>query len=425
MAARTLTRNAVLREISSKDESSMQIEKWDKEFLNDYTLMMQATEVDGAGDRLYNNAPSNFQKNENFVIACIRSFFRSNKRFDEDAMTCFRNKLIKRFYNNKNIACEIAKVCSMWLTKFSDEVRDTKSVVITALRTDTWLYEYSMMEHNSTSGKKDGISDRLLFDRDVVKTAASTTPRILGYVPKFYDDEEIVLAAVEKSGYTLEFASERLRDKESVVLTALKDSGEALRYASTRIRAMLNIAKYAIEKSPYAYCYVDKSLKDDPEIVAKTLIRNGYLLKDMPDNIRDNRDFVLLAVETTSMALQFASKKLRDDDGVVFVAVKHYGEAFQYASERLRSSKPLLLLAVDSYASQIQFASDELKNDEDIALHIIEKHGGLTLQFMTLQMRSNKKVIEAAITKNKNAIEYVPKSMYEEAKKIYTNLYMR
>ena len=59
-------------------------------------------------------------------------------------------------------------------------------------------------------------------------------------------DREVVLAAVEKEGYALRYASDELRNDREVVLAAVAQDAYALKYASGALRADRDIALAAV-----------------------------------------------------------------------------------------------------------------------------------------------------------------------------------
>src|SRR5436189_35559 len=65
-------------------------------------------------------------------------------------------------------------------------------------------------------------SERLKDNDEMVLAAISIDKWALKYTSeRLKDKDEIVLASVEKNGSTLEYASERLRDNQEIVLTAV------------------------------------------------------------------------------------------------------------------------------------------------------------------------------------------------------------
>ncbi len=133
----------------------------------------------------------------------------------------------------------------------------------------------------------------------------------------FRNDKEVVLEAVKKDSYALQYASDELKNDKEVVLEAVKKDGWALKYASYR-------------------------LLDDKEVVLAAVEQDGWALQFASDSLKEDKEVVLEAVKKDSYALQYASDELINDKEVVLEAVKKDGRALMFASERLRDDKDVL-----------------------------------------------------------------------------------
>jgi len=72
-----------------------------------------------------------------------------------------------------------------------------------------------------------------------VVSLSATTPRAQtseDYSEKLNVDREMVLAAVQKHGFALRFASEELKADREIVLAAVQNYGAALRFASEELK---------------------------------------------------------------------------------------------------------------------------------------------------------------------------------------------
>ena len=109
------------------------------------------------------------------------------------------------------------------------------------------------------------------------------------------DDEDFIKQAIEISGYSLSYASERLQRKKELIFEAIKQTRDL----------------YVLH-----YC---NDLSDDKEIVIFALQHGAELAQ--------------------------ASERLRDDDVVVKIALEANGTNFVYVSGRLQADESLKLLA--------------------------------------------------------------------------------
>jgi len=182
----------------------------------------------------------------------------------------------------------------------------------------------------------------------------------LEFLPDEYrDDEEIVLTAIEKHGYALEWASPRLRNMRHIILNAMhKLDGSAILFAGDDLK---NNQEFALE--------VLRATKYQPERV----------ISHVSSDIRDDKQFALKTVEICGLSLQFLNK-LCSDFEVVLAAVSQCGLALKYASSSLRGNKSIVLAAV--------------------------KNNGLSLMFALYKMRNNKEVVAAAILENPSSINF-------------------
>jgi hypothetical protein len=106
-----------------------------------------------------------------------------------------------------------------------------------------------------------------------------------------------MLAAVQRDGYALEYASAELQADRKVVLAAVQQEGYALVHASAELKA-------------------------DREVVLAAVQQYGGALGDASAELRADREVVLAAVRQNGDALVYASAELQRDDAV-FKASNH------------------------------------------------------------------------------------------------------
>merc|ERR1712194_726068 len=108
-------------------------------------------------------------------------------------------------------------------------------------------------------------------DREVVLAAVKKQ----GYVLEYYastemlSDREIVLAAMQNDcagAHVLPYVSAELQADREVVLAAVKLHGEALRYASSVMKADRGVVMAAIMQTPEAFWYASAALKRDRKV---------------------------------------------------------------------------------------------------------------------------------------------------------------
>jgi hypothetical protein len=70
-----------------------------------------------------------------------------------------------------------------------------------------------------------------------------------------WDDKDFVLEQVQKNSYSLNYASDRLKDDEAIVLSAVNNRGSVLVYASDRLRSDVNFCIECAKKNQKSIPY--------------------------------------------------------------------------------------------------------------------------------------------------------------------------
>jgi hypothetical protein len=111
----------------------------------------------------------------------------------------------------------------------------------------------------------DKTSD-FLDEEEFILTAIGSDPTVIDNIPKYIQNEKIVLEAVKDYGFALKHVYLKYRDHREIVLTAVSDSGLMLQYASERLQKDKEVALAAVCQNKDAYEFVDESLKLDADI---------------------------------------------------------------------------------------------------------------------------------------------------------------
>lgn len=224
------------------------------------------------------------------------------------------------------------------------------------------------------------------------------------------DNEEIMQKLVEKDGWYLEHASEKLKDNKKIVLEAVKNKGRALTFASNRLKDDEEIVLAAIENSYDSLAYASEILRNDKDIVLKVVNINGRYLKNINSTLLDDKDIVLAAIKNYCDALQYASERLKDDKEVVLESLKEDGYPFRFASERLRNDKEVVIKAIKKDDRLLKFASRNLRNDKEVVLEAV-KSGVQGLQYASKNLRNDKEVVLGAVKRHGEALQFASKDL--------------
>lgn len=116
---------------------------------------------------------------------------------------------------------------------------------------------------------------KLCNDRDVVLTAIRYYPHelcdggILRHASaEFQSTKDIVLKAVRRSGYALEWASGAMQSDREVALAAVRQDGRALAYASVDLQRDKEVALAAVQQCGFALLFASSELQRDNDIIA-------------------------------------------------------------------------------------------------------------------------------------------------------------
>jgi hypothetical protein len=191
------------------------------------------------------------------------------------------------------------------------------------------------------------------------------------------EDRDIVLAAVQKDGLALAYASRELNNNTDILIAAVQQNGLALAYASRELRANSGLVLTAMKQNVYALELAPPELKDNKEFMLIAVQLNGYALRYASDRLKNNSEIVLAAVTSNGEALQFASKELMAKQSslspinisakkIVLAAVQQNGEALLYAPEALKTDSKIVLAAEKQNQRPLQGVPQELTTKKNL-----------------------------------------------------------
>ncbi len=222
--------------------------------------------------------------------------------------------------------------------------------------------------------------------------------------PEVRDDKELMLLAVETDGYSLKFASDRLKDDEEVALAA-----------------MTNLPCYEV------FCAASDRLNADKDFVLKCIgmceredvyhIIN-WMLGSMTGPPRrpdwsDDKDVMLLAVQR-GRCLSFASPRLRDDKEVVMASLCHWGSTLTYASDRLQSDRELVLQAAQYWWTLRDVdPKSEFRDDKEIVMKVVQNYAS-SINGASPRLQVDRDVVLAAVRQDNSILLKLPESWKDD-----------
>jgi len=239
----------------------------------------------------------------------------------------------------------------------------------------------------------------------------------LQFLGEFWNDKDIVLAAVQQNGLSLKYASDKLGEDLQVVMAAVQQHAEALQYASEKfkrdwgvvkealdrgfkyasdeIRGTLEYVVWAVKIKPDNFAHHSLSKEDQrafiqthPGVAAKFLWKlHKSLLEDvntmrfllhhgadiLPHLIPEKEQDIRTALQICGNGLRYLSERYRADPTFVSIAVCQNGLSLQFATPPVQDNKFVVLQAVQTDARALEFASPVLKDDMDVVIAAMEK----------------------------------------------------
>ena len=156
----------------------------------------------------YCSIPRKFQLNENVALHFVSSFefgfyYLPTELMDSDVIA--KNQLQK------------STIVELLLLFFSERIRSNKSLV--------------QMAVNSNEENIKHASKNLQKDKYFIELLVTEKPNCLEYLlPIWQDDTNIVRSCVERNGFLLQIASDRLRRDEEIVGIAIRENSSAEKY---------------------------------------------------------------------------------------------------------------------------------------------------------------------------------------------------
>ena len=107
---------------------------------------------------------------------------------------------------------------------------------------------------------------------------------------EFANDKEVVLKAVKRDGYNLQYASPELKNDKEIVLEAIKDA----------------------DWGAYIFQYASPELKNDKEFILEAIKEHGKVIQHISNALKSDLDVILAAIKQNPDALRFISKNIRE-----------------------------------------------------------------------------------------------------------------
>lgn len=200
------------------------------------------------------------------------------------------------------------------------------------------------------------------------------------------------------------------------------------------------------------FAWVGNNLKADKELMLKAIY--SYISSSHADKkLRHDKAFMFEVVSFNGNDLAYASDGLKDDEELVLRALSTGRSIiFKDASKRLKNSEEFVLKAIEVNASVInevnasmrhdlKFINKVFKTNPNILIHLSKKFfnsigfeidfakamfavnfNGILLTYLDENFKENEDIIEAALSNNTSAINYISEKKYKKYKKYLKHL---
>ena len=241
------------------------------------------------------------------------------------------------------------------------------------LRNDAALLRRALAKYNAF--------DKFAFDelqdcRDVALAAVSRSGISLQIMsPELQDCRDVVIAAVTRDGSALAFASPEMQGCRDVVLVAVAQTGRALQFASPEIQGCRDVVLVAVAQRADALEFVSPEMQGYRDVVLAAVAQRADALEFASPEMKGCRDVVLAAVAQDGRALEFASPEMQGCRDVVLAAIAQTGWALQYASHEMQGRRDVVFAAVSQAGGALRYASCELRGCRDVAFAAVSQDG--------------------------------------------------
>ncbi|CAB9523686.1 expressed unknown protein [Seminavis robusta] len=185
------------------------------------------------------------------------------------------------------------------------------------------------------------VDESFRHDYEIAMEAVKQNCMALDLLPeKFRADRHLVMAAVQASPYPwcLQWAAEPLNDDEEIVMAAVESCGGSLEFASERLKASRDIVLVAVRQDPRSIQFAADQLKANRKVVLMSLRRgHGETLQFASSELQGDRKVALFAVEAQHRNWVHVAKHLTEDKDFVLSALKMRVDIFHFLSTQLQN----------------------------------------------------------------------------------------
>lgn len=242
------------------------------------------------------------------------------------------------------------------------------------------------------------------------------------------NNKELVKTAVKSNRRAFEYASDKLKLDKNFIAEVLELDGRVIEFISQELRDIKELAIISVSNRASAIKFLNEKLKNDSEIIQnaldKGLHNDARVLKFLPSKFQDSKDIVLKILELNGFDLEYASNRLKNDKDCIKVACKNNAYSLNYCNEKIKSDLnfffELLEFTKDTFI--LEYFSDKIKDNESALLECAKydgmnyttgKAGGI-IKFASDRLKNSKEFMLKFIKIAPYVLNYIPKELAKD-----------
>lgn len=175
--------------------------------------------------------------------------------------------------------------------------------------------------------KSDGLALRkacrqLSENKEFVLAAVKNNGQALEFAPSLQEDKEVVMAAVRNDGSAIQFACASLQKDKDLLLASVKNNIYAL-YTYRELQHDKDIFMAAVPIG-YSLQFASNALRNDKEFILSLVKKNGMALEFASFALKQDKDIIYAALTQNGNALWHLPLNILNED--IVLAYAHYSK---------------------------------------------------------------------------------------------------
>lgn len=148
------------------------------------------------------------------------------------------------------------------------------------------------------------------------------------------DDIYLVLYAISKRFYAIQWASPRLKNNQWLAKYAVNKGGDAYFYLSDELKNKKYLAVLACLNKAGVYVYLQDTFKNDHDIIKAALLHDGGIIQLVPEPHKSDRSLNMLALKKYADVFPYIADQYKEDDAFILEAISFQPGIYPYLSEK-------------------------------------------------------------------------------------------